>query len=151
MANAILKAFSAYKLEVEDVIPPDVIATGTGGNPAGKNETTNKPAATSSSMDTMKVAYRIQIAASSKSTIDARYQSLEDLEIIKEDDLYKFLVGRFTSAEAARPRLIALKADGFEGAFIVAYYNGKRVRAWKEKTDKYNPAMRQGINFARLN
>ena len=43
--------------------------------------------------------------------------------------MYKFLVGYFSSAEAARPRLSALKANGFDGAFIVAYKDGQRIKA----------------------
>lgn len=74
------------------------------------------------------VIYRIQIAASSKSAVDSRYQSLEDLEIIKEGDLYKFVVGRFTTMEAARPRLSALKANGFQGAFIKAFKEQQLLR-----------------------
>lgn len=73
--------------------------------------------------------YRIQVAASSRSAIDSRYQSLEDLEIIREGDLYKFVVGRFTTMDAARPRLSALKANGFEGAFIKAFKETQLLRS----------------------
>lgn len=73
--------------------------------------------------------YRVQIAASSKPSLDSKYTSLEDLEVIKENDYYKFMVGSFPSYQAAQPRLNELKAKGFLGAFIVSYKDGQRMRA----------------------
>lgn len=129
MASTILKAFSNYKKEVEDFQEPDISAStpqkATNGQAADKDDA-KAPTSTKGSLE---VAYRIQIAASSKSTIDARYHNIDDLEVIKEGEMYKFLVGYFSSAEAARPRLSALKANGFDGAFIVAYKDGQRIKA----------------------
>lgn len=129
MASTILKAFSNYKKEVEEYQEPDISAStpqkATNG-PAASSDDAQAPTSTKGSLE---VAYRIQIAASSKSTIDARYHNIDDLEVIKEGEMYKFLVGYFSSAEAARPRLSALKANGFDGAFIVAYKAGQRVKA----------------------
>jgi N-acetylmuramoyl-L-alanine amidase len=132
MALCIFKAFSQYKREMEvQEVEPAIVSGDTTSDTIDSVKTSNAvpvktpPVAPKSES----VIYRIQIAASSKSAVDSRYQALEDLEIVKEKDLYKFLVGRFTTPEAARPRLSALKASGFEGAFIVAYKEGQRVRA----------------------
>jgi len=129
MASTILKAFSNYKKEVEDYQEPDISASSP--QKATNVQATNKDdaKAPTSTKGSLEVAYRIQIAASSKSTIDARYHNIDDLEVIKEGEMYKFLVGYFSSAEAARPRLSALKANGFDGAFIVAYKDGQRIKA----------------------
>lgn len=129
MASTILKAFSNYKKEVEDTQEP-VIANETDVKSAKETSASPDDAkAPTTTKGSLEIAYRIQIAASSKSTIDARYNSIDDLEVIKEGEMYKFLVGYFSSPEAARPRLTALKANGFEGAFIVAYKDGQRIRA----------------------
>ncbi|MBL0008004.1 MAG: N-acetylmuramoyl-L-alanine amidase [Saprospiraceae bacterium] len=129
MASTILKAFSNYKKEVEEYQEPDISA-GTPQKATNVQTTNNEDAkAPTSTKGSLEVAYRIQIAASSKSTIDARYHNIDDLEVIKEGEMYKFLVGYFSSAEAARPRLSALKANGFDGAFIVAYKDGQRIKA----------------------
>jgi len=128
MATAILKAFSNYKKDMEDYPEPEatnIVHTKENNGTKG----TQGDTIASSPKAKLDIAYRIQIAASSKSTIDARYHQIEDLEVIKEGDIYKFVVGYFSSPEAARPRLSALKADGFEGAFIVAYKDGQRIRA----------------------
>ena len=87
------------------------------------------PKASEKVTDPSQVTYRIQVAASSKSTIDARYHSLDDLEVIKEDALYKFVVGKFSSREEALSRLSALQSSGFQGAFITVYKNGQRIKA----------------------
>lgn len=128
MALCIFKAFSQYKKEMEGPEVETVMVSGDAIDTVKTNNTVpvKTPPVAPKSEGTI---YRIQIAASSKSAVDSRYQALEDLEIIKEKDLYKFLVGRFTTPEAARPRLSALKASGFEGAFIVAYKEGQRVKA----------------------
>ena len=129
MASTILKAFSNYKKEVEEYQEPDISAS-TPQKATNAQTTNNEDAkAPTSTKASLEVAYRIQIAASSKSTIDARYHNIDDLEVIKEGEMYKFLVGYFSSAEAARPRLSALKANGFDGAFIVAYKDGQRIKA----------------------
>jgi N-acetylmuramoyl-L-alanine amidase len=127
MALCIFKAFSQYKKDMEEPDVPTVIVSTEKPDTSKPNVVTTVPvnahAQTPSTQtpSTESVIYRIQIAASSKSAVDSRYQALEDLEIIKENDLYKFVVGRFTTAEAARPRLSALKASGFEGAYIKAF------------------------------
>jgi N-acetylmuramoyl-L-alanine amidase len=128
MAGAILRAFSNYKKEVEEHPEAEVDPPVTDQKPEINTGTVHSvpPASTSGNLE---VTYRIQIAASSKPAIDAKYNSIDDLEVIKEDEMYKFVVGQFTSPEAARPRLSALKANGFDGAFIVAYKDGRRVRA----------------------
>lgn len=129
MASTILKAFSNYKKEVEEYQEPDNSANTPQKATNGQATNVDDAKAPTSTKGSLEVAYRIQIAASSKSTIDARYHNIDDLEVIKEGEMYKFLVGYFSSPEAARPRLSALKANGFDGAFIVAYKDGQRIKA----------------------
>ena len=129
MASAILRAFGNYKKEVEDKGEPDVVIKSEEKSNQEPAISPVKPAVKSTAAGVLEVEYRIQVAASSRPVVDSRYQMLEDLEVIKEGEMYKFLVGRFSSSEAARPRLSALKSSGFEGAFIVAYKDGQRIKA----------------------
>src|SRR5690606_17809019 len=106
VASAMLKAFSQYKREYEKgavtVAPPAVADA--------KADTPQTPATGSIARDQVKtgqVVYRIQVAASSRSNVDPKLMSLDDLEVIREGEMYKFLVGFFTSAEAAKQRLSA--------------------------------------------
>jgi len=127
MAGTILKAFRNYKNEVEEPLIADntVIDSHVAG---GALADTVKHQSSDYPKKNLEVAYRIQIAASSSSVPDERFSKIEDLEVVKEGEMYKYLVGYFSSHEAAKPRLSALKVNGFEGAFIVAYKDGKRIR-----------------------
>jgi N-acetylmuramoyl-L-alanine amidase len=127
MASCIFIAFQQYKKEVEDIEHQAPVAIHT---PARSDSITvqHKGGQVRETPMTGTV-YRIQVAASSKSSIDSRYHALDDLEVIRDGELYKFLVGSFPTQEAARTRLAALKSKGFEGAFIVTYKEGKRVKA----------------------
>jgi N-acetylmuramoyl-L-alanine amidase len=74
------------------------------------------------------VIYKIQLATSSKDMSQtAKWKNIEDLEVTKEGNIYKyFKTGLETYADAS----IVLKktrASGFPDAFIVVYKNGKRV------------------------
>lgn len=157
VADAIFKAFSNYKKTVEDQqkeIATNVKESETKTAPQPKTSTTPKtePAAVKTTTPTTakaettpdktatqapkevtsgesKVVYRIQVAASSMPNVDARYSVLNDLEVIREGDLYKFVVGNFSTYESAQPRLEALKSNGFSGCFIVMYKDGQRIRA----------------------
>ena len=118
------KAFTQYKLDMEKSL----------GEPVA--QLTEAPAKTAPAQPAPRaqagedqVVYRVQVAASSKAEIEPRLKSLEDLEVVQEGTMFKFLVGLFTSQDAARQRLSALKANGFDGAFIVAYKGGQRLRA----------------------
>jgi N-acetylmuramoyl-L-alanine amidase len=153
VANAILLAFTNYKKEVEDdpeapiahtvaeaqkkpqvkaEVPP---VSKSPSIPAAKSaqggpdRPEQKDNSTSPVKQDDEVRYRIQIAASSKPVVDAKYTSLPDLEVVREHELYKFLVGNFPSYEEAMPRLTSLRASGFSGCFIVVYKAGQRIRA----------------------
>lgn len=152
VADAIFKAFSNYKREVE-CLPKEIaeVSNESGGgitkNTSAKTEV--KPEATKPTSpvtnttkespivlknpvlkaDASPVYYRIQVAAASKPTIDSRYHSLDDLEVLKEDALYKFVVGHFATRDEALIRLSELKKAGFQGAFIIAYKDGARIKA----------------------
>ncbi|MDQ3016880.1 MAG: N-acetylmuramoyl-L-alanine amidase, partial [Bacteroidota bacterium] len=151
VADAIFKAFGNYKKQVEyqqaelaeqakeaEVKPveelkspvktetkPVVASTASSTNAAKKD-----PPKSAEAVKTIgKSEYRIQVAASSMPNVDARHSVLTDLEVIREGDLYKFIVGHFSTYEAAKPRLEALRTNGFSGCFIVMYQDGQRVKA----------------------
>lgn len=151
VAGAMLKAFGQYKLDVEGpqdeiasaeqkpmktsvaekVTPPANTPKVTESKTSGPKQVEETPASEPVVTDPKpaEVVYRIQVAASSKSTIDARYHDLKDLEVIREDSMYKFVVGKFSTREDALGRLSALKSKGFQGAFITVYKDGQRVKA----------------------
>jgi N-acetylmuramoyl-L-alanine amidase len=126
VALAMRKAFSQYKLDMEKQM----------GEPVAQSRAKEDPSTSDGMTDPLvrptvpdsQVVYRVQVAASGRPDIEPRLRSLEDLEVVKEGEMFKFLVGFFTTPYAARQRLSALKANGFEGAFIVAYKGGLRLK-----------------------
>ncbi len=124
VALAMRKAFTQYKVDMEKSLGEPVVQATDGPSKAAPAETPSRAQAGDD-----QVVYRVQVAASSRSEIEPRLKSLEDLEVVQEGTMFKFLVGLFTSQDAARQRLSALKANGFDGAFIVAYKGGQRLRA----------------------
>ena len=124
VALAMRKAFTQYKVDMEKSLG-EPVARATEA-PSG-DAPAQAPSRAQAGDD--QVVYRVQVAASSRPEIEPRLKSLEDLEVVQEGTMFKFLVGLFTSQDAARQRLSALKANGFDGAFIVAYKGGQRLRA----------------------
>lgn len=89
--------------------------------------------ATSLSSD-LEIVYKIQIASTKKHVEKVPFDNLEtvgEVEIRQEDDLYKFVVGGYLSLEEAITEQGRIRAEGFKGAFVVAYQNGKRVNLSK--------------------
>jgi len=78
---------------------------------------------------TSAVQFQIQLAAS-KSPIDTdtpKWQQLKALDVRQERHIYKYLEGNFTNYENAAQHRILLTKQGFNGAFVVAYKDGKRI------------------------
>lgn len=74
------------------------------------------------------VIFRIQLGAYSKKLSRNIFSSINDLVVVTtEDGLVKYLTGSYTDYNEVAKRKIDLLLQGFNGAFIVAYKNGKRV------------------------
>lgn len=75
------------------------------------------------------VIFRVQIAASSKN-IDlkpANFKGLNNINMLKEDSLYKYFYNETTDYDHARKALEVAKNKGYTSAFLVAYKNGKKI------------------------
>lgn len=73
------------------------------------------------------VVFRVQAGAFTKGRIPQNIQNLPDAMIEEDGNLQKVLVGNFQNVNQARARASELKQQGVEGAFVVAYKNGRRV------------------------
>lgn len=74
--------------------------------------------------------YRIQIAAGLEKLIDSKtskFSEITDLEIRKEDNMYKYLTGHFQNLNDAFSARENMRNKGFNGAFIVSYMDNVRV------------------------
>ena len=77
------------------------------------------------------IVYKVQVAASMKKPIELQeplLSMIEDIEIRKEDDMYKYLYGNYSNLEKASKAKTMMKEKGFNGAFVVAYQGHRRVK-----------------------
>src|SRR6218665_3650189 len=71
------------------------------------------------------LVYKIQIGAYGENPGKAKYQGIKDVNIVKEGDFYKVLVGNFKDRDEAARQKDELLRKGFKG-FVVSYQNGAR-------------------------
>ena len=92
---------------------------GTEGGSEGTPEATATPTAT---------IVRVQLGAFRKRLSSNIFTEVPDLVTIKGDDgLTRYYTGSFTDVNAAAKHKVDMLLKGFEGAFLVAFKNGKRV------------------------
>ncbi len=75
--------------------------------------------------------FSVQLAASPSPINTKQYpwNNIDDLiEIIQENNLFKYQIKNLTTIEEAFATQIRLQAAGFHDAFIVSYNNGQRIR-----------------------
>ena len=73
------------------------------------------------------IEYRVQIGSFVSKPNKSKFKGIRKLEITKESDLYKALVGSFDSRDEALIQKDELISKGFD-AFIVTYKGGLRVK-----------------------
>ena len=74
------------------------------------------------------VVFKIQLATSSVDVANSpRWRNVEDLEVMKEGNTFKYFKIGLEDYNDAASTLKKMRASGFSDAFIVAYKNGKRV------------------------
>ena len=75
------------------------------------------------------VVYRIQIGAFANKLSNDVYKNVKDLLVITtEDGLTRYYAGAFTSYEQAAARKIDLLSEGYSGAYVVPFKDGKRTK-----------------------
>ena len=153
LAESIFLAFSKYKKTVEvkdtkekedvvvkasnhsevgqsvkekNVLPLQVERTKVAPTNAARTEGVALPKSTRSEQGN--VVFKIQLATSSVDVANMpRWRNVEDLEVMKEGNTFKYFKTGIEDYNEAVSILKKMRASGFSDAFIVAYKNGKRV------------------------
>ncbi len=74
------------------------------------------------------VLFRVQIGAFAKPPLRDVFKNIANLQVIPfEDGLTRYFSGAFSSYGEAKKRKEEIIAEGFEGAFIVAFKNSQRI------------------------
>lgn len=113
MASAIYRAFKQYKLEYEKENKPKEVA-----------ETIQQNDIIESGL-----SFRVQFYTKNMMVelSDPRFAGLKEMDVYHHNGLYKYTSGRFSSFAKAREYLPEVIDKGFEGAFVVAFKDNKRI------------------------
>jgi len=101
-------------------------------NTTTNNTTTNNTNAgntnSNNSVSNQGIVLRVQLGAYSRRLSKNVFKDVPDLiEIKTEDGLYKYMTGSFKTMDAAAKHKVEMLLKGYQGAFITAYKDGKRV------------------------
>lgn len=84
------------------------------------------------------IQFHVQLAATSRAldTRDDKWRNTGySIELVREDNLYKYQARNFTSLEQAFEARLLLQSRGFPDAFIVAYKDGRRISVEQAKKE----------------
>lgn len=131
MAQSMFKAFENYKNQLEGkiVINNTKETINSGENPTTDITSTNTIENQSVTKDSTGLIFRVQIHTSDKKTplTSSRFKGMEIFEY-QQDNLYKYCTGLFqNNLQAAKSHKNELIENGFQNAFVVAFFNGERI------------------------
>ncbi len=135
IARAIADAIISYKFEfygdgdVEDVgeKPSQILKENTEKEKETKVPEVFKP--TTVKGDSTGSIYKIQLLASQKkiALVPKNFKGLQNVSIVYEDNIYKYLYGETADYEKAKSQLSEAKSKGYDSAFMIAFKNGKKI------------------------
>jgi len=73
------------------------------------------------------VVFKVQLGVFSKEKDMEVFGDLPEVHFIKVGNLYKYYSGKFTSEYEARSNIEEARLNGFKGAFLVRFKDGKRL------------------------
>lgn len=117
LASAIYRAIKDYKIMVDEKF--------------AENEA-NKNAQTTTVVEEGRL-FKIQVYASkSKASKDSKvYQDFDEVGVeLSDNGIYRYVVNKYDTYEAAAADLLGVTKKGYKGAYIVAYEDGKRVQVY---------------------
>lgn len=89
-----------------------------------------KPVVTETVSSNKGIVFKVQIAASGKKLdlTPGNFKGLNDLSLTTDNgSIFKYMYGNASSYNDAKQNLAEAKAKGFEGAYIVAFKDGKKI------------------------
>lgn len=140
MASAIFRAFREYKEELEtknqlldEQTAEENSVPKVEGNIQLKEVTkeiaTKNPTEKIVPQDKEGLVFKVQLVTATKmiDTIPDNFNGLNGVEYYEAGGLYRYTYGEENSWEAASKLQNEVKKNGFEDAFVIAFYHGKRI------------------------
>ena len=144
-ASAIFRAFKSYKQSVEST--KTSIAAPENSDSDGKPENDsapetkrvapkNKDVQSADVSESKQVLWAVQFYASPSkiSKKSSKFEGVKDVREELENKVFKYTSGQFEKQEDAVVLQSKLRKSGFKDAFVVGYYNDKKV-SFKEATE----------------
>ena len=94
-------------------------------------------------MITSQLSYCIQLGVYGKLMKNIHFNGLSPISFEKTNDeeLYKHYVGKFDSTRNAKQALKVVKLQGFNDAFIISFYEGKKIPIEKAREIEFSRSM----------
>jgi N-acetylmuramoyl-L-alanine amidase len=124
MASALYRALKDYrKLNTPEVAPEPTETTETQDTPL--ESTLVEP----EGVVAPTIGFRVQIASSPVELEKSAsiFQGEQEVDMYISNGQFKYTIGNFKTAEEAHEKKRALRADGFNGAFVAAFKDGERI------------------------
>jgi N-acetylmuramoyl-L-alanine amidase len=138
LASAIYRAFREYKEEIEGksrLMMEETLREAVAADKKEKeeakelNETKNKKAEKYLHKETEELVFKVQLATTANkiATDPSNFKGLEGVSYYEAGGLFRYTYGAEKTWEAANRLQEKVKESGFEDAFVIAFYNGKRI------------------------
>lgn len=73
------------------------------------------------------ILFRVQLGAFKNKPTGDKYNSIPDLKVVQAGAYFRYMSGSFDNFQEAATHKVKMVVEGYKGAFVVAYKNGKRV------------------------
>ena len=73
------------------------------------------------------VVFRVQLGAFKNQPTEDNFKSIPNLFVVESGGFYRYMSGAFNNFNQAARHKVEMIVEGYKGAFVVAYKNGKRV------------------------
>lgn len=144
-ASAIFRAFKSYKQSVESTKTSIAAPENSDSDDKSENDSApetkrvapkNKDVQSADVSESKQVLWAVQFYASPSkiSKKSSKFEGVKDVKEELENKVFKYTSGQFEKQEDAIVLQSKLRKSGFKDAFVVGYYNDKKV-SFKEATE----------------
>ena len=111
----------------------DVVSSVARSSETGKSTTEVQAGRLVGSMNVSGLFYSVQVGAFNRKIRGNELSQLRELDFYESKGLYRYSSGKFETIDAARVRRSEVIENGVADAFVVVYYNGKRITMQKAR------------------
>ena len=111
----------------------NVVSSAAQSSETGKSITEVQAGRLIGSMNISGLFYSVQVGAFNRKIRGNELSQIRELDFYESKGLYRYSSGKFETIDAARVRRAEVVENGVADAFVVVYYNGKRITMQKAR------------------